>query len=68
MIATSQDPVQSQPHSHTEYVNFEPSQHITINKLEDFHIVTAIIAIEIYRYSIIIIVTINDVTYFIPLF
>ena len=40
MIATSQDPVQSQPHSHTEYVNFEPSQHITINKLEDFHIVT----------------------------
>ena len=42
MIATSQDPVQSQPHSHTEYVNFEPSQHITINKLEDFHIVTAI--------------------------
>ena len=41
MIATSQDPVQSQPHSHTEYVNFEPSQHITINKLEDFHIVTA---------------------------
>ena len=45
MIATSQDPVQSQPHSHTEYVNFEPSQHITINKLEDFHIVTAVLTI-----------------------
>ena len=41
MIATSQDMVQSEPHSHTEYVNLEPSQHIGINKLEDFHIVRA---------------------------
>jgi hypothetical protein len=29
MIATS-DKVQSEPHSHTEYVKFEPSQHTTI--------------------------------------
>ena len=43
MIATSQDMVQSEPHSHTEYVNLEPSQHIGINKLEDFHIVRAVI-------------------------
>ena len=42
MIATSQDMVQSEPHSHTEYVNLEPSQHIGINKLEDFHIVRAV--------------------------
>ena len=41
MIATS-DTVQSEPHSHTEYVNFEPSQHTEINKLEDFHIVRAV--------------------------
>ena len=43
MIATSQDTVQSEPHSHTEYVNFEPSQHTKgINtQLEDFHIVRA---------------------------
>jgi hypothetical protein len=46
MIATSQDMVQSQPHSHMEYVNFEPSQHTTINKLEDFHIVTAVIILD----------------------
>ena len=41
MIATSSDTVQSEPHSHTEYVNFEPSQHTGIHKLEDFHIVRA---------------------------
>jgi len=33
--------VQSEPHSHTEYVNFEASQHTGINKLEDFHTVRA---------------------------
>lgn len=42
--------VQSEPHSRTEYINFEPSQHTyihtTINKLEDFHIVRAVISIK----------------------
>jgi hypothetical protein len=33
--------VQSEPHSHMEYVNFEPSQHTTMYNLEDFHIVRA---------------------------
>ena len=39
--------VQSEPHSHMEYVNFEPSQHTTMYNLEDFHIVRAIVYIII---------------------
>jgi hypothetical protein len=39
--------IQSEPHSHMEYVNFEPSQHTTMDKLEDFHFVTAEVITDI---------------------
>jgi len=39
MIATSLDTVQSEPHSHPEYVKFTPSENTGIVNLEDFHIV-----------------------------
>ncbi len=35
MIATS-DTVQSEPHSHTEYVNFEPSQQTVMEQTKRF--------------------------------
>ncbi|MDX1373290.1 MAG: hypothetical protein R3321_12510 [Nitrososphaeraceae archaeon] len=42
IINAAQILVRAEPYSHTEYVKFEPSPHTTINKLEDFHIVSAV--------------------------
>ncbi|CAN5675084.1 hypothetical protein BH23THE1_BH23THE1_35240 [soil metagenome] len=37
--------VQSEPHSHTEYVHFEPSPvMISLGRIKDFHVVRAILS------------------------
>ncbi|MDN5868668.1 MAG: hypothetical protein L0H55_14890, partial [Candidatus Nitrosocosmicus sp.] len=41
LIAAQGSMVQSEPRSHPEHVNFEPSQHTSYKILQDFHIVRA---------------------------
>jgi hypothetical protein len=41
--------VQSEPRSHMEYVNFEPSQYTILEILQDFHVVRAVKGLLIYE-------------------